>query len=323
MKDQLNKKPMFYIGNIPIENDVIMSPMDGITDHPYRILAKKFFSGMLYSEFIDAKSLLDNDPEALKKIYFSENEHPIAIQLLSEDVDLLLSSAKKAQAYKPDFIDINMGCSAKSISNRGAGVGLMKSPIKISKIFNLLTTSFDIPIIGKIRLGWDDENKNYLDIAKIIEDNGGSLIAVHGRTRKQKYQGTSNWDSIAQIKQSVSIPVMGNGDIENVDDIDKMINYTKCDGVLVGRASIGNPWIFSRQNKSNISNKSLLETIKVHLNLMIKFYDPFEGIILFRKHLKRYLSDIKIEKFNKNIIFTCTDYNKLIEEVEKLLINNK
>ena len=316
--DRINE-PSFYIGQVPIYGNVIMSPMDGFTDHPYRVIARRFGSAMCYTEYIDALDLLKKDPDTLKKIFFSAKETPIAVQLLSNDVEIIQKSAAKVCKYDPDFIDINIGCSAKSISNRGAGAGLMKHPAIVANIINRLVRMLKIPILAKIRLGWDEESANYLEIAKIVEDNGGALIAIHGRTRIQNYRGNSNWDAIGQVKNIVSIPVLGNGDIKTVNDIERMITYTNCDGVLIGRASIGNPWIFSRQNKSDISRIEIFNVLSSHLDHMIEFYGDENGIVYFRKHLSKYISQFHIDKDDRLKLLTSTNYTYIINTLESLL----
>ena len=316
-----NRKPAndLLIGNKKISGNIIMAPMDGFTDHPYRVIAQLFGSGMFYTEFIDAMGLLDGDEETLKKIYFTEEDTPIAIQLLSDNVETILKSAIEACKYQPDFIDVNMGCSSKSISNRGAGVGLMKNPLKVANIFHSLTREIDIPILGKIRLGWDDASINYPEIVRIIEENGGSLVAIHGRTKSQKYSGLADWDAIAHVKQLVSIPVLGSGDINSLEDIYRMIGHTGCDGVLIGRHAIGNPWIFAKTDKCNISALDIYQTIIKHLDHMINFYGAEDGIIYFRKHLSRYLSHMQITKTFRKQILTCTKYVKLIDFLKRIL----
>ena len=321
VQDHFNK-PSFYIGQVPIYGNVIMSPMDGLTDHPYRVIARRFGSAMCYTEYIEALDLLKKEPEVLKKIIFSNKETPIAVQLLSNDAEMILKSALEASNYNPDFIDINIGCSAKSISNRGAGVGLMRFPSTIAEIFNKLTHTLNIPILAKIRLGWDENSTNYLEIAKIVEDNGCSLIAIHGRTRNQNYKGNSNWDAIGQVKNNVSIPVLGNGDIKSVNDIDRMLTYTKCDGVLIGRASIGNPWIFSRLNKADIPKCEILSVIRTHLDYMVKFYGDENGILYFKKHLSKYISQYHIDKNDKLKLLTSSNYTYIINALDDLISMN-
>jgi nifR3 family TIM-barrel protein len=183
-----------------------------------------------------------------------------------------------------------MGCSTRRVSGRGAGVGMMPEPELIAQTFSLLTKHLSVPVTGKIRLGWDG-NENFLAIGRILEDNGASLIAMHGRTKEQKYNGQANWDALAQLKQTVSVPVIGNGDIKKAADIDAMLDYTGCDAVMIGRAAIGNPWIFGRQDREELTFSEVAKAIRTHLHEMVAYHGR-RGLILFRKHLKSYLKDL-------------------------------
>ena len=192
------------------------------------------------------------------------------------------------QKLNPDIIDINMGCPAKSIADRGAGVGMMPTPLKIAHTFRKLTTALKVPVTGKIRLGWDSD-KNYKLIARVVEENGGSLIAIHGRTKEQRYSGEADWDAIAEVKSRVKIPVIGSGDVKRVADIHRMKRYTGCDAVMIGRAAIANPWIFSRLDREQVSPDQLQRTVREHLGKSIKFYGEEDGQRLFRKYAVQYL----------------------------------
>jgi nifR3 family TIM-barrel protein len=181
-----------------------------------------------------------------------------------------------------------MGCPAKSIADRGAGVGMMPTPLKIARTFKKLTAVLQVPVTGKIRLGWD-QNKNYQLIARIVEENGGSLIALHGRTKEQRYSGDANWDAIAEVKSRVKIPVIGSGDVKTVSDIQRMKRYTGCDAVMIGRAAIANPWIFSGLDRQQVSSEQLQKTVHDHLAKSIRFYGEEDGQRLFRKYAVQYL----------------------------------
>jgi len=188
----------------------------------------------------------------------------------------------------PDIIDINMGCPAKSIADRGAGVGMMPTPIKIARTFRKLTAVLKVPVTGKIRLGWD-RNRNYKLIARIVEEEGGSLIAIHGRTKEQRYSGGADWDAIAEVKSLVRIPVIGSGDVKTVADIQRMKQYTNCDAVMIGRAAIANPWIFAGLDREQVTPEMLHDTIREHLQKSVKFYGEEDGQRLFRKYSVQYL----------------------------------
>jgi nifR3 family TIM-barrel protein len=194
----------------------------------------------------------------------------------------------KIEPLKPDIIDINMGCPAKSIADRGAGVGMMLTPEKIARTFKLLTSNLKVPVTGKIRLGWD-RDKNYRLIARIVEEEGGSLIAIHGRTKEQRYSGDADWDAIAEVKSLVKIPVIGSGDVKTVADIQRMKQHTNCDAVMIGRAAIANPWIFMGMDREQVPAELLKQTVHEHLRKSIQFYGEEDGQRLFRKYAVQYL----------------------------------
>jgi nifR3 family TIM-barrel protein len=221
-------------------------------------------------------------------LYYEETERPVTFQIYGDDPDLILKAALHVQELNPDIIDINMGCPAKSIADRGAGVGMMPTPLKIARTFKKLTATLRVPVTGKFRLGWD-RNKNFKLIARIVEENGGSLIAIHGRTKEQRYSGEADWDAIAEVKSLVRIPVIGSGDVKTVPDIQRMKQHTGCEAVMIGRAAIANPWIFSGLDREQVSPKQVQKTVNKHLEKSIKFYGEEDGQRLFRKYAVQYL----------------------------------
>jgi tRNA-dihydrouridine synthase B len=278
----------FTIRDIPIYGDALLAPMDGYSDWPFRSLCRKLGSAMSYTEFVKVEKILSRSKEPAKRLYFEERERPITFQLYSDDPDLILKAALKVQEWKPDIIDINMGCPAKSIADRGAGVGMMPTPLKIARTFRKLVKALKVPVTGKMRLGWD-RNKNYKLIARIVEEEGASLIAIHGRTKEQRYAGNADWDAIAEVKSMVRIPVIGSGDVRTVADIQRMRQHTKCDAVMIGRAAIANPWIFARLDRDEVSPELLHQTVRDHLAKSIQFYGEEDGQRLFRKYAVQYL----------------------------------
>jgi nifR3 family TIM-barrel protein len=263
--------------------------MDGYSDWPFRSVCRALGSAMSYTEFVKVEKILSRrSREPAKRLYYEEVERPITFQIYGDDPDLLLKAALKVQALNPDIIDINMGCPAKSIADRGAGVGMMPTPLKIARTFRKLTAALRVPVTGKIRLGWD-RNKNYKLIARIVEEEGGSLIAIHGRTKEQRYSGSADWDAIAEVKSLVKIPVIGSGDVRVVADIQRMKDHTGCDAVMIGRAAIANPWIFAGLDREQVSPELLQQTIHEHLQKSIQFYGEEDGQRLFRKYAVQYL----------------------------------
>jgi tRNA-dihydrouridine synthase B len=308
----------FQIGGVDIQGDVILAPMDGITDHPFRTIAKEFGSAISYAEFINAREVLSNIKLVQKKVVFDESERPVAFQIYDDDPLNILEAALRLMQYQPDNLDVNLGCSVKAVANRGAGAGLLRQPDAIRQTFELLTINLTIPITAKIRLGWDDDSLNYLEIARIIEGSGGKAIAVHGRTRMQTYTHPARWDAIREVKKAVKIPVIGNGDIKSTMDIDCMIAETGCDAVMIGRAAVGDPWILRRQDKSTVSRLEVIEVTRRHLEKSVDFYGALNGVRKFRKFLKRYLEGMDIAPYRMPELLSEEDPEVLVKELMNL-----
>jgi len=288
------KEPTFMIGAVPIYGDLILAPMDGITDYPFRGLCRKLGSAMIVTEFINALDVLEENPRYPKRTVFDPDQRPFSLQILGNEPERMLAAAiTLVRDVQPDILDINLGCQSKNVTSRGAGAALLRSPEKIAQIFSLMTREFAIPVTGKIRLGWDDDSLNYLEVAKTIEDNGGAMVAVHGRTRKQAYRGHAHWEPIREVKQALQIPVIGNGDVVTVADIDRIKQQTGCDAVMIGRIAVSNPWIFSRLDRDQVPPQVALDTILSNYHSNLSFYGE-RGVITFRKYLKAYLSPYSI-----------------------------
>ncbi len=282
------RTPTFFVREIPIYGDTLLAPMDGYSDWPFRSLCRKLGSAMSYTEFVKVEKILSRSKEPAKRLYFTAVERPITFQIYGDDPDLILKAALIVEKLNPDIIDVNMGCPAKSIADRGAGVGMMPTPLKIARTFRKLTSALKVPVTGKIRLGWDG-NKNYKLIARIVEENGGSLIAIHGRTKEQRYSGDADWDAIAEVKSMVRIPVLGSGDVRSAADIQRMQQHTSCDAVMIGRSAIANPWIFAGYDREQVPPELLHQTVREHLQKSVQFYGEEDGQRLFRKYAVQYL----------------------------------
>jgi nifR3 family TIM-barrel protein len=295
--------------------------MDGFSDLPFRSLARRLGSAMSYTEFVNALDVINGHPHLEQRLTYAEEERPVVFQIFDDDPQRLLQAALAIQERNPDIIDINMGCSAKTVAGRGAGAGLLREPSQIAEIFRLLSKELDIPVTGKIRLGWDDDNLNYLEIARIIEDNGGKLIAVHGRTKQQAYRGDANWRAIAEIKSSVSIPVIGNGDVRKVADIQRMLDITGCDAVMIGRSAIGNPWIFAGLDREKVPVNQVRETMLAHLDSMLSFYGAELGLVLFRKHASRYITPFGLTNEQREMLLTAKKPEEFVALLNVLAIS--
>lgn len=305
------KDYIFKVADIPIQSHLILAPMDGLTDHPFREMIKRFHPGIIFSEFINAYDYLNNHPFLPQQIVFSEGQRPFAYQIFDNSPDRILQTALYLETKNPDFIDINMGCSAKTVANRGAGAGLLKEPATIKQIMSLLTRELSVPITAKIRLGWDETSLNYLSISKLLEDYGCAMISVHGRTKKQGYQGSANWDAIAEVKQNVKIPVLANGDVNSMADVHNILKITNCDGVMIGRSALKNPWIFAGLDIDQITMEEKMDLLAEHLDLMTGFYGLESGLILFRKYIKFYVDVSSLGKELRSEIYSQNDAFKL------------
>jgi tRNA-dihydrouridine synthase B len=281
-------QPLFHVGRVPVYGDAILAPMDGFSDWPFRSLCSALGSAMSYTEFVKAQFIVRAFEHMGTRFTYEEAERPVVFQIYGDESGEIIEAALRVQEKRPDIIDINMGCPSRSVANRGAGVGLMRTPLEVARIFRKLSRLLEVPVTGKIRLGWED-SRNYKLIARIVEENGGALIAVHGRTKEQGYSGQANWDAIAEVKAAVNIPVIGNGDIKKAADIDRMKAHTGCEAVMIGRAAIGNPWIFSRLDREQVPAEEVHRMVCTHLQRSMAFYGEHKGLILFRKHAMQYL----------------------------------
>jgi len=286
------------LGSHQIDGNFILAPMDGFTDQPFRWLCRHMGSSLIISEFINVLDVPDNLNDLYRRASFSQSERPFGFQLYGSNPELIIQAAVALNKKGPDFIDLNLGCSVRRIAGRGAGAGLLRNPEKIRDIISELIRVINIPVTAKIRLGWNEETQNYIHIANIIEKAGASLITVHARTRNQSWNEPANWTAIHEIVKAVSIPVIGNGDIHSFVDGNKMMATTGCNGVMIGRSAIGNPWIFSKLEKGTLSRDEILRVTVLHWQLMVGFYGANKASILFKKHLKAYFSTPQFSDIN-------------------------
>lgn len=287
-------------GNIITPNNVFLAPMAGVTDLPFRLICKGFNCGMVYTEMVSAKGLFYKNERTNDLLYVDPKEHPAGVQLFGSDPQILKEISKEVAESDVDFIDLNMGCPAPKITKNGEGSALMKNPQLIGEIVYEAAKNLKKPLTVKIRKGFDDNQINAVEIAKIVEQAGASAITVHGRTREQFYSGKADWDIIKQVKSQVGIPVIGNGDIKKPEDAKKMLEYTGCDGVMIGRAAQGNPWIFKRTVHYLETGELLSEptfderaaTIMQHAKMLIAYKGAYTGVREMRSHLTSYVKGI-------------------------------
>lgn len=300
------------IGNVETKNNVFLAPMAGITDLPFRLICKENGAGLVYSEMVSSKALLYGDEKTKLLLNTCEKERPLAVQIFGSDEEAISYAAKYVSSFA-DIVDINMGCPAPKVVKNGDGSRLLLDLEKVEKIVRAAVSSSLVPVTVKMRTGWDQENIVAVEAAKIVERAGASAITIHGRTRSQYYSGQADWNIIKEVKKSVKIPVIGNGDLRSTADIKKAFDTTGVDAVMIGRAAFGNPWIF-RENYTP-SNEERLATILKHLKLEIKEKGEFIAIREMRKHIAAYT-----KKLPNSSAFR-SEINKLDSEkdVEKCL----
>jgi nifR3 family TIM-barrel protein len=308
----------FHLGSWPILGDRILAPMDGVSDWPFRSICRAFGSAFSYTAFVGAQEALQGQARALRTLYFTNDERPVVFQLFDDEEDRLAEAALRLQDLAPDGIDVNMGCSARCVSGRGAGAGLLRDPVKIGRILARLSASLEVPVSAKIRLGWDDTSRNYLLVAQAVEENGAALLAVHGRTRAQGYAGEADWQAIAEIKAHVRIPVLGNGDIRTLADAERRLAESGCDAVLIGRAAMGNPWIFQGRSKTDVPRAEWARVIETHLQRMLAYHGEAQGVVAFRKHLTRYLDGLDLPPDHRLTLLTLTEAAAVRRELDHL-----
>ena len=317
------------IGNVELENNIILGPMAGFTDRSFRIICEKFNPGLVVTEMISSKAIFYGDEKTKKMLDFKGEKRPISVQIFGEDVEAMQYATKYiCKNYSPDIIDINMGCPAPKIVKNGEGSKLLLDLEKVEKIVKAVVQSSTVPITVKIRKGWDNDHIVAVEAAKIIEEAGASAITIHGRTRSEFYSGNADWNIIKKIKENVKIPVIGNGDVRSGEDAKKMFEQTNCDGIMISRASLGNPWIFENvknylqgKPERTISKKEKMNIILEHIELETEEKGENTGVKEMRKNIGFYLKGEKDASKIREKINHLDTKDEVIKEIKEYFEN--
>lgn len=292
--------PLLRIGTLELSSNLILAPMAGISDRPFRELCRQYGAGMAVAEMVTSDTSLWHSRKSSLRLVDESDAEPRSIQIAGSGPEQMAAAARGCAAMGAQIIDINMGCPAKKVCNKAAGSALLRDELLVADILRAVVAAVEVPVTLKIRTGWDSNQKNALQVARIAEDSGIRALAIHGRTRADRFNGQAEYDTIAAVKQAVGIPVLANGDIDSPQKARQVLDHTAADGLLIGRAARGRPWLFREINHYLASNELLppmplgemQETLTQHLARMHGFYGPVMGVRIFRKHLAWYLQSM-------------------------------
>lgn len=314
------------IGNVTLENNLILAPMAGVTDLPFRLLCKEQGVGLICTEMISAKAIYFKNKNTETLMEIDERERPVSLQLFGSDPDLMAEIARQIEPRNFDILDINMGCPVPKVVNNGEGSALMKNPRLVHEIVSKVSNAIEKPLTIKIRKGFAEDCVNAVEIAKIAEDAGAAAVAVHGRTREQYYAGNADWDIIRKVKEAVSIPVIGNGDVDSPQKAEALVRETGCDGIMIGRAVQGNPWLFSQilhyQKTGELLPKPGMEEVKEmilrHAKMQLEYKGNYTGMREMRKHVAWYTTGMPHSASVRRMVNEVESYEQLEELVGRM-----
>lgn len=313
---EIGAAPAFWLGGTPVRGRLVLAPMSGYNDQPFRRLCRRFGASLVYTGLLSSNAMVFGpgtlgNPRTEEMLRFHPEEYPVVCQLFGSDERLIIEAARKVAGLGVAAVDINLGCAKPKVADSGAGASMLGDVRAIGRLFAGLTQALSVPVTGKMRLGLDDDSRNYLEVARAMEDSGAALIAVHGRTAEQGYRGFADWAAIAEVKQAVGVPVLASGDVKEPGDIDRILAQTGCDGVMIGRAAIGNPWIFAGGHRPEIPWTARVGLIREHLQMMVAFHGSHHGVRRFRKHLREYLLSSGVSRRDRAALMHCDDAGQL------------
>ena len=316
------------IGDVTLENNVILAPMAGVTDLPFRLICKEQGAGLLCMEMVSAKAVHYNNKNTEGLMEIHPDEQPVSLQLFGSEPDVMAEAASKIEEKPFAILDVNMGCPVPKVVNNHEGSALMKEPKLVGEIVSALVKAIKKPVTVKIRKGFDDDNINAVEIAKIIESSGAAAIAVHGRTREQYYSGKADWDIIRQVKEVVSIPVIGNGDVTDAFSAKKLMDETGCDGIMIGRACRGNPWIFREVTQyldtgiipERPTRQEVCDTILKHARLQLEYKGEYTAVREMRKHVAWYTAGYPHSAKLRQMVNEIESIAELEESIRKIFL---
>ena len=314
------------IGNVELSNPLILAPMAGVTDLPFRLLCKEQGAGLICTEMVSAKAIYFKNKNTESLMEIDERERPVSLQLFGSEPDLMAEIARQIEPRNFDILDINMGCPVPKVVNNGEGSALMKNPKLVHEIVSKVSRAIQKPVTVKIRKGFTEDSVNAVEIAKILEDAGAAAVAVHGRTREQYYSGQADWEIIRKVKEAVSIPVIGNGDVDSPQKAEALVKETGCDGIMIGRAVQGNPWLFSRilhyQKTGEVLPGPGMEEVKEmilrHAKMQLKYKGDYTGMREMRKHVAWYTTGMPHSASVRRMVNEVESYEQLVELVSRM-----
>lgn len=321
----------WYIGNVEIKNQIVLAPMAGISNTSYRKIIKEMGAGLIYAEMVSDKAISFGNEKTLDLLKMDESERPISQQVFGSDIDSFVTAAKRiVEEQHPDILDINMGCPVPKIAiSSQAGSALLKDPQKIYEIVKAVVEAVDIPVTVKMRLGWNQDHINYIEVGKLVEKAGAKAIALHARTRSQGYSGNADWSCIKELKEAVNIPVIGNGDVLSCYDAKRMLDETGCDAVMIGRGVLGNPWLIrdcvnyleDGTEPFEVTPKEKIEMLRRHFDMLVQDKSEKSAVLEIRTHALWYIKGLPGSAIIKNQICSSKSKEEMFDILDNYLMN--